>query len=177
MKLIKLDKKHENQHRIVEKNLLEIDKMICPGSFVVGDLTYSDYLKKLDKLEKGVELKEGVVRASLFVLMKGEDMVGAIDIRHELNSNLKQSGGHIGYGINPKHRNKGCGKLILHLALKLINNGYVKIKEDKVLITCKETNIGSEKIILGQGGVYDSNVLVNNVVYKRFWIRLNKTSK
>jgi predicted acetyltransferase len=45
---------------------------------------------------------------------------------------------------------------------------------DKVLITCIDGNIGSEKTILANGGVYESTVheATDDVNLKRFWIAL-----
>ena len=45
---------------------------------------------------------------------------------------------------------------------------------DKVLITCMDGNIGSEKTILANGGVYESTVHEpnENEDLKRFWIEL-----
>ncbi len=48
------------------------------------------------------------MNASLFFVMKNEKIIGAVDIRHEIESNeyLKNFGGHIGYGIIPIERGK-----------------------------------------------------------------------
>ncbi len=45
---------------------------------------------------------------------------------------------------------------------------------EKVLITCIDGNIGSEKTILANGGVYENTVHEPNekVDLKRFWITL-----
>ena len=45
---------------------------------------------------------------------------------------------------------------------------------DKVLITCIDGNIGSEKTILANGGIYESTIHepIENVDLKRFWITL-----
>ena len=49
-----------------------------------------------------------------------------------------------------------------------------RIGLDKILITCIDGNIGSEKVILNNGGVYESTVnepdMKRNL--KRFWIHL-----
>ena len=45
---------------------------------------------------------------------------------------------------------------------------------EKVLITCIDGNIGSEKTILANGGVYESTVYEpdEQIYLKRFWITL-----
>jgi predicted acetyltransferase len=59
-------------------------------------------------------------------------------------------------------RQKGYGNTILKLGLK-------KAKElgfDKLLLTCDETNISSNKIIIKNGGVLESTINGR----KRYWI-------
>ena len=49
-----------------------------------------------------------------------------------------------------------------------------KIGLEKVLITCIDGNIGSEKTILANGGIYELSAHEpdRNVDLKRFWINL-----
>ena len=47
------------------------------------------------------------VPATLFFLMDNSRILGAIQIRHHIeHPNLKEFGGHIGYGIRPSERRK-----------------------------------------------------------------------
>jgi predicted acetyltransferase len=59
---------------------------------------------------------------------------------------------------------------MLNLALPFCRD----IGLDKVLISCIDGNIGSEKTILANGGVYESTVHEpnSNRFLKRFWIQL-----
>jgi len=54
------------------------------------------------------------------------------------------------------------------------SSGRREIGLDKVLITCINGNIGSEKTILANGGVYEYTVYEPNKkeYLKRFWITL-----
>ena len=45
-------------------------------------------------------------------------MVGAVNIRHELNDYLLNYGGHIGDGVRPSERRKGYATKIIGLAFK-----------------------------------------------------------
>ena len=49
-----------------------------------------------------------------------------------------------------------------------------KVGIDKVMITCIDGNIGSEKTILANGGIYESTIHEpnSNRNLKRFWITL-----
>lgn len=93
-----------------------------------------------------------------------------LQIRHYLNDYLKEFGGHIGYSVRPCERGKGYAKRMLEMALPHCK----KIGIDKVLITCIESNIASEKTILANNGAYESTVYEPDIKenLKRFWIEL-----
>ncbi|MCT8597012.1 GNAT family N-acetyltransferase [Glaesserella parasuis] len=97
-------------------------------------------------------------------------VVGIINIRHNLNNDyLRQFGGHIGYSIHPDFRKQGYGSAMLKLALAKVKT----LGLDKVLITCEKSNVGSEKVILNNGGKFESIVELNQVKrMKRFWIEV-----
>lgn len=41
---------------------------------------------------------------------------------------------------------------------------------EKLLVTCEETNIASEKTILANGGVFEKTVEADGSIMKRYWI-------
>ncbi len=43
----------------------------------------------------------------------------------------------------------------------------------KLLLTCDETNTASEKVILANGGVFESTLEVDRHTIKRYWIEIN----
>lgn len=97
---------------------------------------------------------------------------GRISIRHHLNSSLEKFGGHIGYDIRPSMRHKGYGTLQCRLALaKARERGL-----ERVLITCDDDNIGSQKIIEANGGVLLDKVDNGRpTLTRRYWIDLRVT--
>jgi len=120
--------------------------------------------------EHGENIPENWVPDSTYWLVSEQDQViGAVNIRHELNDKLFQSGGHIGYGIRPSERQKGYATKLLALALH-------KTKElgiPKALVVCDATNIGSERTIRNNGGVEDVDFIEEDGnVLKRFWITI-----
>ncbi|MEF3308406.1 GNAT family N-acetyltransferase [Paenibacillus sp. GYB004] len=127
-----------------------------------------EFLYSQDSEEKLTE--EGWVPHSTYWLLNEEqELVGAVNIRHRLNPKLLRSGGHIGYGIRPSRRRKGYATALLSLAL-------LKTKElgvDQALVVCDRDNAGSERTILKNGGVFESeHVEENGNMVKRFWISL-----
>jgi predicted acetyltransferase len=93
-----------------------------------------------------------------------------LQVRHRLNDFLEKYGGHIGYSVRPSERRRGYAKEMLKMALPFCR----QIGIDKILITCIDGNIGSEKTILANGGVYETTVHEpnENVDLKRYWIAL-----
>ena len=85
---------------------------------------------------------------SLLWLVEGDQFVGEVSIRHELNAWLRAAGGHIGYGIRRSRRRRGYGRLILALALEECR----RLTIERVLLTCVEDNLASARIIEANGG-------------------------
>lgn len=140
--------------------------------YVIGkDPTdFAKMVRELVEEGSGKNLPEGWVPASTYWLVTDQNrIVGAVNIRHRLTEGLLQAGGHIGYGIRPSERRKGYATQILALSLE-------KAKElgiQTALVVCDASNVGSEKTIVKNGGVPDSDfVEEDGNVVKRYWIAL-----
>ena len=129
-----------------------------------------DWLEELNKRSCEDTVPKGLVPSSTYLAVREKDnyIVGMIDIRHYLNEYLTEAGGHIGYGVRKTERNKGYAKQMLKLALEKCKE--LKIK--KVLITCDEDNIASEKVILSANAKLEDIRNVDGENKKRFWIDL-----
>lgn len=129
-----------------------------------------DWLEELKKRSSEDTVPKGLVPSSTYLGVREKDnyIVGMIDIRHYLNEYLTQVGGNIGYSVRKSERNKGYAKQMLKLALEKCKE--LKIK--KVLITCDEDNIASEKIILSANAKFEDIRNVDGENKKRFWINL-----
>lgn len=117
-------------------------------------------------------LPKGLVLATQFLYIRKADncLVGMIQVRHYFNNYLSKFGGHIGYSIKPGERRKGYATSMLKAVLP-----YCKeIGLNKILISCIDSNIGSERTILNNGGIYESTVYEQQekCFLKRFWITL-----
>ncbi len=131
-----------------------------------------EYLRYCRECEDPALVPVHLVPATQFLLVRKSDdkLLGMLQVRHHFNDYLEKYAGHIGYSIRPSERRKGYAKEMLKMALPFCK----EIGLDKVLILCIDGNIGSEKTILANGGVYESTVHEpdRNVDLKRYWISL-----
>ncbi len=127
-------------------------------------------LARLRDNSNGMGLPEGFVPHSTFWLVRnGRDIVGVSNLRHRLNKTLAREGGHIGFGIRPSARRNGYGREILKQTLR--RAGEIGI--DRALVTCGKQNVGSAKVIVGNGGMFESEEFSpeRGEVVQRYWIR------
>ena len=98
-------------------------------------------------------------------------MVGRIGLRHELNDFLETHGGHIGYIVRPSWRHKGIATNML----KQVLDTGISRSIGKLLLTCDEGNIASEKTILACGGQLQDILAYDPAKpgKKRYWINVN----
>ena len=131
-----------------------------------------EYLKTSKEYEDPATVPPHLVPATQFFLVRKSDnkLLGMLQVRHRFNDYLEKYAGHIGYSVRPSERRKGYAKELLKTALPFCR----EIGIDKVLIACIAGNVGSEKTILANGGVYESTVHEpnGNRDLKRFWITL-----
>ncbi|MFT5180100.1 MAG: putative acetyltransferase [Candidatus Paceibacteria bacterium] len=103
-----------------------------------------------------------------FGLFGGDIKVGRIQIRKKpTKSDVMPEGfeSHIFYEIQEEFKGKGYGTKILELGLK-------EIDSDEVILTCRDPDIHSRRIIEKNGGeLVDTKEGKNGVVFHRFIIR------
>lgn len=115
------------------------------------DTDWRSYVAERARLPIGVDLAPDRVAASFLVATIDEVIVGRTSIRHQLNEWLLAFGGHIGFGVLPPFRRRGCATEILRQSLIVARAFGV----DRVLLTCDDDNVGSSTVIERCGGVLD----------------------
>lgn len=131
---------------------------------------YEEFLFKLENNKYQDRIKPAYSPQTTFGFFVDGRLVGGFNLRHNLKGNLINHGGHIGYLIRPSERGKGYGSKLLKYALIEAR----KLEIDRVLVTCRCDNIGSERVILNNNGVYENDYYdeENGKTYKRYWIEL-----
>lgn len=133
--------------------------------------TYENWLAHLAQLSSAQTCPAGKVPSTVFLGIRERDglPVGIIDLRHHIDHPvLSLWGGHIGYSVRPTERRKGYATQMLRAVLGQAR----KLGLARVMVTCNDGNLASEKTILSCGGMYEKTVQVEDTPIKRFWIEL-----
>ncbi len=141
------------------------------GSLLDQGMSVNEWLEMSYNHDNGINLPEGWVRASQYCLidLDSTKIIGLLQLRHKLNQDLLETGGHIGYSISPSERGNGYAKFMLKEALKSARNLGIS----DILITANEDNIASNAVILSAGGELENTfVEEDGNVVNRYWIKL-----
>ncbi len=118
--------------------------------------SYNDFANKFAKEiinhANGIDIPVGHVPDTYFFLWQDELIVGLFKVRHYLNDVLRDSAGHIGFGIHPKYRQQGFATEGLKLVLEATKD---LIEEDMIYMSCKKTNLGSLRAQKNNGAYID----------------------
>lgn len=131
------------------------------GTGNLENIYYENWLKQLE-YNKNKELANEFYKSpsiTYFVVRISDNkIVGMVNIRYLLTKEkLEDWASHIGFSIRPTERKKGYAKISLKLALEKLKF----LGENWALLICDYDNIGSNKVIISQGGK-----LVNQKIYK-----------
>lgn len=137
----------------------------------LNKMSFKEWLEDLELSKDKKNLPEDY-STHTFYLAENNDgiIVGAIGLRWEEVPVLMQYGGLIGYSIRPTQRGKGYATEMLKLGLEK----FKKADKEKILITCKDFNIPSKRVIEKNGGIYENSYKNKDdgYTYLRYWIKI-----
>lgn len=130
---------------------------------------FNKFLNDLEIWKHQERINPNYSPQTTFGVFDDEKLVGGFVLRHSLKGRLINHGGNIGYFVRPSEREKGYGRALLKLALKEAKNTGL----EKVLVTCRNDNMGSIKVIESNGGKCENNYYDESLgkTYRRYWFR------
>jgi len=137
------------------------------GGFMIdnpSEAGFYNFLQKRYNESEGIDLKPGRVPQDIYWFYKDDSPVGIIKLRRTLTEHLIKRGGNMGYYIRKDSRRKGYARHMLKLCLKKLRDEGMK----RVLITCDEDNLGSQRVIEINGGILED--IIQGTM--RYWITL-----
>ena len=173
LKLIDADEKYLDQYK--EAYLLSLKELEL-GNIHEHDMMFKnpdeeDVIQYDKDSRDESKLPSYYVPSYNYFAVDDDKFIGVVHIRIRLTDNLLRFGGHIGYATNPKFWKMGYGKRFVKLVLEKAKD---LIKEDKILITCDDDNIGSYKIIESCGGKLENKIenedSYGKFITRRYWI-------
>lgn len=143
-------------------------------AFTRAGLEDAEEFRRFVQVRRAEELPEtprptGRVPCTFLWIVDGEEYLGSIAFRHELNDFLLREGGHIGYSIRPSARGRGHARAALRQTLELA----AEMGTAQVLLTCAEDNAASRAVIEGAGGVYEDS----RAGTRRYWVTTPVTDR
>lgn len=153
-----------------KREFIENGDSMCGAAGLENTETFEAWYSALcDKLKEET-VREGLVPATTYMALSTNDnrLIGMINIRHRLNGNLLNFGGHIGYSIRKSERQQGYATEMLTLALIECSKFNIK----KVLITCDKENVASAKTIIKNEGILENEIPKGNRITQRYWVTL-----
>lgn len=120
-------------------------------------------------VEETVPRKAAFVTSTTRWIVEDDTVLGAVQLRHELNEFLAAVGGHVGYGIRPSARRRGLARFAMAGILDIARQRGL----ERVMVSCDVENFGSQRTIEGAGGVCQDVVPgLGGRPYRRYWIEL-----
>ena len=152
LKLIKLSAEYADQ---IAEYVAEFPSERMRVTHIPERIPGLDHLEEYDNVLEWIQFCDEMSgKISWYISVRESDgkIIGFIILRHKLeyDDDDIEFASHIGYSIRPSERGKGYSKEQLKLGLEKAR----ELGIEKVRIVCRDINIGSNKTILANGGVY-----------------------
>ena len=148
---IKMDKK---EYEMLQ-GILDVENGFTNPAYNLSYEEYKNWLKEVENHSRGIDLPEGWIPYTTYILYVDDIPVGYGRMRHSSSEYLENvvGAGNIGYGVSKEYRGKGYGNILFkELLKKCKEQGYNEIK----LFPLK-SNEATIKIMIKNGGVIIGN--------------------
>jgi predicted acetyltransferase len=148
MELIKLWDADVQKAYQLQSSFMENENGFVNAAFGYSFDEFKEYVNMRKEHSQGINLPEGYVADTVFILVDGEHYVGIFNLRHELNDFLRNGAGHIGYAISSDFRKKGYATkglaLVLDKAREIgIEEAYLSVNKDNYASVRSQLNNGA----------------------------------
>ncbi|MDM7859017.1 GNAT family N-acetyltransferase [Alteromonas sp. ASW11-36] len=127
---------------------------------------FTQLLTRLEDLAEGIDVPEGAVANQTYWLVEDDELLAVANLRPQLSPEIANIGGHIGIGVRPSARGRGCSKMLLTALLGIAAEQGLQ----KVSVHCYNDNAASKAMIEACGGQLDSLVNAGKQVVARYII-------
>lgn len=112
---------------------------------------FKEWYQELADNKNKDKLPEGYSIQTTYLVINKDEIVGILNARWEKVSVLMEFGGLIGYSIRPKFRGRGYANEMLKLGLEKFKEKNI----NEILISCKDFNISSKRVIEKNSGILE----------------------
>lgn len=143
--------KYKDKALQYKKEFFDNNENVINGSELLDKI--ESYEEWLQSIINNADIKtvnpEWVLTDTFFAVDANDEIVGIIDLRHELNEFLRDFG-NSGYSVRPSERRKGYATEMLRLIIEVAKKAGL----DSLQLSVERTNEPSIKTIVNNGGVY-----------------------
>lgn len=139
----------------------------------LGKMNFKQWLDDLEKNKYEGNLPKDYSTHTFYLVENDENkIVGGIGLRWKEVPVLMTYGGLIGYSIRPTERGKGYANEMLKFGLQKFKE--TDSSKEKILISCKDFNIPSKKVIENNNGIYYDSYYneEDGYTYLKYWIKI-----
>jgi predicted acetyltransferase len=128
---------------------------------------FPELLNKINNYAKGKDIPNHMVPSTTLWLIDNDEIIGVTNLRHYLNEQIADCGGHIGLSIRPSYRGKNIGNLLMKLSIEALYHRDVKT----IHIHCYKNNTASAKVITNNLGILDSEITEGYQIIQRYIVK------
>ncbi len=148
MELIKLWEADAEKAYALQSSFLQDENGFINYAYKIPLSEYPRHIQQMKNYSLSVDLPEGYVPETIYILSDEDKYIGLFYLRHYLNDSLRNGSGHIGFGISKPYR--GMGYATKGLAL-LLKEAEMIVPEEEFYLSVNKDNPASLKAQLKNG--------------------------